>query len=110
MPLKPHAYLVLVVPMRGDLWLHWRYSVFGRMASAPGSVEVRFEDEGPGIEPDKMARIFEPFYTTKDAGVGMGLAVCMRIVTAHDGTIRTTSRENGGTSMSVRLPAGQMEE
>lgn len=75
-----------------------------------GSVEVRFDDEGPGIEPDKVARIFEPFFTTKDSGVGMGLAVCMRIVTAHDGTIRTTSREGGGTSMSVRLPVAQVEE
>ncbi|HIJ66323.1 MAG TPA: PAS domain S-box protein, partial [Candidatus Hydrogenedentes bacterium] len=52
------------------------------------TVEVRFDDEGPGVDPDKVARIFEPFYTTKKSGVGMGLAVCLRIVTAHDGTIR----------------------
>lgn len=75
-----------------------------------GSVEVRFEDDGPGVEPDKVARIFEPFYTTKKSGVGMGLAVCLRIVTAHDGTIRATLREKGGTRMSVRLPAARAEE
>ncbi len=69
------------------------------------SLEVRVEDDGAGITPDKVAHIFEPFYTTKTSGVGMGLAVCQRIVTAHDGTIRVTSRENGGTCMSVRLPA-----
>ena len=69
-----------------------------------GPVEVRFDDEGPGIEPDKIGRIFEPFYTTKESGVGMGLAVCMRIVTAHDGTIMASSREKGGTSMKVMLP------
>ena len=79
-------------------------------APSAGSIEVRFDDQGPGIEPDKVARIFEPFYTTKESGVGMGLAVCMRIVTAHDGTIRIASREGGGTSMSVRLPAGQAKE
>lgn len=71
----------------------------------PVSVTVRFDDEGPGIPPDQVARIFEPFYTTKESGVGMGLAVCMRIVTAHDGTIHVASRRSGGTSMVVRLPA-----
>jgi len=74
------------------------------------SVEVRFDDEGAGIPPDELARIFEPFYTTKANGVGMGLAVCMRIVTAHDGTIRATPREGGGTSLSVRLPIIRKEE
>jgi len=71
----------------------------------PGLVEVRFDDEGPGIEPDKVARIFEPFFTTKDTGVGMGLAVCMRIVTAHDGTLRASARQGGGCSMRIALPA-----
>lgn len=74
------------------------------------SVEVRFDDEGPGVDPDKVARIFEPFYTTKDSGVGMGLAICLRIVSAHDGTIRAASREGGGASMSVRLPRAGTEE
>jgi len=74
------------------------------------SVEVRFDDEGPGIDPDKVARIFEPFYTTKDTGVGMGLAICLRIVSAHDGTIRAASREGGGATMSVRLPRAGTEE
>lgn len=72
-------------------------------------VEIRFDDEGPGIEPDKVARIFEPFYTTKESGVGMGLAICLRIVTAHDGTLRAASRAGGGTSMSVRLPLVRSE-
>jgi signal transduction histidine kinase len=75
-----------------------------------GSVEIRFDDEGPGIDPDKVARIFEPFYTTKDSGVGMGLAVCLRIVTAHDGAIRIAARPGGGASISVRLPAAPPEE
>jgi len=72
-----------------------------------GPVEIRFEDVGPGIPPDKVARIFEPFYTEKARGVGMGLAICMRIVTAHDGTIQVASRPGGGTSIQVRLPAAR---
>lgn len=87
-----------------------RGTLSATVSSSPGSVEVRFDDEGPGIEPDKVARIFEPFYTTKDSGVGMGLAVCHRIITAHDGTIRATSREGGGASFSIRLPAAPLQE
>ncbi len=75
-----------------------------------GPIELRFEDEGPGVPPDEVARIFEPFYTTKESGVGMGLAVCARIITAHDGTIRASSRGGGGCSMIVHLPAAQPEE
>ena len=75
-----------------------------------GLIEIRFLDEGPGIEPDKVARIFEPFYTTKPSGVGMGLSVCQRILTAHDGTIRITSRERGGASVIVRLPSTKNED
>ncbi len=66
--------------------------------------EIRFDDEGPGIAPDVMDRIFEPFFTTKERGVGMGLAVCMRIVTAHDGIIHAASRPGGGATVAVRLP------
>lgn len=73
-------------------------------------VHIRFEDEGPGIDPDKVARIFEPFYTTKPTGVGMGLAVCARILTAHDGTIRATSRAGGGCSMNITLPVAVSED
>lgn len=80
------------------------------VAPTPSYVEVRFDDEGPGIDPDKVARIFEPFYTTKEHGVGMGLAICMRIVTAHDGTIRAASRQGGGASLTVRLPLVRAEE
>ncbi len=73
------------------------------------TAEIRFDDEGPGIPPDKVARIFEPFYTGKERGVGMGLAICSRIVTAHDGTIQAASRPGGGASMIVRLPAVNLE-
>jgi two-component system, NtrC family, sensor histidine kinase PilS len=78
----------------------------------PGSgwVDIRFDDNGPGIPPDVTAHIFEPFYTTKASGVGMGLAVCMRIVTAHDGTIHAASRDSGGASLTVRLPVARQEE
>lgn len=74
---------------------------------APGWIEILFDDTGPGLTPDQVARVFEPFYTTKESGVGMGLPVCLRIVTAHDGTIRIAPREGGGARVTVRLPAAQ---
>jgi two-component system sensor histidine kinase PilS (NtrC family) len=80
---------------------HLRISIY---QSNDGPVEIRFDDDGMGIDPDKAGRIFEPFYTTKDTGVGMGLAVCLRIITAHDGTIRAANREKGGCSIHVSLP------
>jgi two-component system sensor histidine kinase PilS (NtrC family) len=74
-----------------------------------GPLEIRVEDEGPGIPPDQVARIFQPFYTDKPDGVGMGLAICHRLVTAHNGTIQVASRPGGGTKMIVRLPAAPRE-
>ncbi len=74
-----------------------------------GTMEIRFDDNGPGIPPDKVARIFEPFYTEKERGVGMGLPTCLRIVTAHDGTLQAAARPGGGASLIVRLPAVRHE-
>lgn len=85
-----------------------RISLTGQGADR-GPIEVRVEDQGPGIAPDKVARIFEPFYTDKETGVGMGLAICMRLITAHDGTLQVASRTGGGTAMIVRLPAAPRE-
>ena len=73
-------------------------------------MDVRFDDEGEGIPPDTIANVFEPFYTTKDDGVGMGLAISQRIITSHDGVIHANPREGGGTTMSVRLPMAQKKE
>ncbi len=72
-------------------------------------VEIRVDDKGPGIAPDKISQIFEPFYTEKEKGIGMGLAVCLRIVTAHDGAIQAANRPGGGASIIVRLPVMQQQ-
>ncbi len=90
--------------------MHERGRLNMALSCGHGSYEARFDDEGPGIHPDKVARIFDPFYTEKEKGIGMGLAICLRIVTAHDGTIRVTSRATGGTTMVVGLPAAQPKE
>ncbi|HQB04162.1 MAG TPA: ATP-binding protein, partial [Candidatus Hydrogenedentes bacterium] len=66
--------------------------------------EIAFHDTGPGISPASIPRLFDPFYTEKKHGVGMGLAVCLRIVTAHDGSIQAVPHADGGATIIVRLP------
>lgn len=74
------------------------------LRSVANHVELRFDDTGPGIAPNNMTRIFEPFFTEKEHGTGMGLAICQRIVVAHDGDIQVAASPRGGASMIVRLP------
>lgn len=67
-------------------------------------VHLVVEDSGAGIPEDVMGLIFEPFFTTKSLGIGMGLAICRRIVEAQSGRIRAENRDTGGARISVQLP------
>jgi len=64
-------------------------------------VELRVIDDGCGISKDKQERLFEPFYTTKTRGTGLGLPLCLSIVERHDGHIRVESEEGEGTTFIV---------
>lgn len=72
-----------------------------------GRVVAEFRDTGAGIVPKILPRVFEPYFTTKDAGAGtgFGLAYCHRVVTAHGGEILLDSRPGEGTTIAVALPA-----
>jgi two-component system nitrogen regulation sensor histidine kinase GlnL len=67
-------------------------------------VEVQVADEGPGMPPEVRARIFDPFFTTKDKGLGLGLAICHRIIEEHRGAIKVESAEQRGTVVTCFLP------
>ena len=67
-------------------------------------VEVLIEDSGPGIPTGKEKEIFEPFYTTKAAGMGMGLSIARTIIESHGGEIRAETRSTGGATFRFTLP------
>jgi signal transduction histidine kinase len=68
---------------------------------------VKVIDTGDGITPEHLQDIFAPFFTTKDRGVGLGLALSYQIVQEHLGTIRVESEKGEGTSFSVYLPLAE---
>ena len=74
------------------------------VAKREGAAHVRIADTGPGIPPEALRRVFDPFYTTKSDGTGLGLAICHGIVEQHQGEIEVESEEGRGTTVSIRLP------
>lgn len=70
-------------------------------------VRLHVIDNGPGIAPDQLDRVFQPFWSTRDAGMGMGLAICQSIVAAHRGSITAANNDHGGAAFRIALPARQ---
>lgn len=70
-----------------------------------GAISISLQDNGPGIEPQALGQIFDPFITTKANGTGLGLGICKMIVEHHGGKISATSDENSGARFDIVLPA-----
>ena len=70
----------------------------------PDGVLVSIQDSGPGIDPTKLDRIFDAFYTTKPDGLGIGLSVCRTIVEAHGGKLWATAADPHGAVFQFKLP------
>ena len=68
---------------------------------------LRFADAGPGLPAEVMERLFQPFVTTKEAGMGIGLSICRAIVEAHGGQIEASPRVGGGTVIRIILPLAE---
>jgi len=68
------------------------------------TVEVAVQDSGTGIEKTVLDHIFDPFYTTKADGLGMGLAIVRSIVEAHGGRVSAANNPEGGATFSFTLP------
>jgi len=77
-----------------------------RLDKTDKNVSVIFQDDGPGIAPDILPNIFDPFYTTKrpGRGTGLGLSICKAVLKEHNGNIEASSAPGGGAVFTVTLP------
>jgi signal transduction histidine kinase len=77
-----------------------------RLRKTDGHIQVVFEDDGPGIAPEILPNIFDPFYTTRrpGRGTGLGLSICKAVLKEHFGNIEATSAPGGGAVFTVSLP------
>ncbi len=98
---------------RGRLYISMRNIEAGTLNFLPENnknyIELCIRDEGPGIEEEHLDQIFTPYFSTKDSGNGLGLAVCFSVVKKHNGVIRVDSRKGQGSTFSIYLPAAGKE-
>jgi two-component system sensor histidine kinase HydH len=72
--------------------------------NAPQGKEIQFQDSGEGIDPETLNKIFNPFFTTKERGSGLGLPIVKSIIESHQGSIQVDSTPGEGTAVTIVLP------
>jgi len=82
-------------------------SIRTEQCPAGGGVLVQVRDSGPGIDPGNLEQLFEPFYTTKTSGVGMGLSICRSIINAHGGRLWAEANDPRGAVFQFILPSAE---
>jgi len=95
---KAHKVNIPSIPVKRPVALHANGRIY---------VTVVIEDSGEGIPKEKLETIFDPFYTTKPAGLGLGLSIVYRIIKEHQGEIHVDSRVGQGTTFTITLPVGE---
>lgn len=81
-----------------------RVEVTGGMEQGEGVLTIAVRDTGPGVPADNRSAIFEPYFTTKPEGSGLGLWIVQQIITAHGGAVEAANAAGGGAVFTVRLP------
>ncbi len=81
-----------------------RVRMWGGGGSERDSIVLEFSDNGPGIPPENISRVFDPYFTTKTAGTGLGLSMVKNIIILHGGVIGASSPEGEGATFTITLP------
>jgi nitrogen fixation/metabolism regulation signal transduction histidine kinase len=89
---------IQAMPKGGNLSIKSRYSY------NDGNIDIIFTDTGSGIDIQDMDKVFDPYFTTKDVGIGLGLALTKKIIKEHKGEVFILSRPGVGTTVTIRLP------
>jgi signal transduction histidine kinase len=69
-----------------------------------GAARIAVLDDGPGVRPENLPRIFDPYFSTHDTGTGLGLPIARRVVEEHGGAITARNRVEGGLEVAITLP------
>ena len=77
-----------------------------RTSRSPNEIAIAVEDTGPGIAPENLSRIFEPYFSTKKSGMGLGLAIVKRIIEEHGGAISVKSEIDRGSTFICKFSNG----
>jgi signal transduction histidine kinase len=105
------ALLNILVNARQAMPNGGQLTVETRMAAGSARpLQIRIADTGVGISPDQLARIFQPFFTTKAEGTGLGLAIAARVIEDHGGRITVESAVDKGTTFTIALPTAPPAE
>jgi len=94
----------------GELTVRTRFERVAPQCGGQSAAVVEISDRGPGIPPEAERQLFNPFFTTKDTGTGLGLPISVRIVEEHGGTLEVQSRVGEGTTFRVLLPLARDDE
>ncbi len=84
-------------------------SVYMEALAEPDYIVIRIQDTGCGISETRLSTIFDPFVTYKKEGTGLGLAICRHIIKTHKGEISVASKENIGTTFTIKLPYSYLD-
>lgn len=76
-----------------------------KLSPTHAGIMIKLQDQGPGIAPNLLPKIFDPYFSTKEGGNGLGLAICHSIITKHNGALRASSTPGQGSTFTIYLPA-----
>jgi C4-dicarboxylate-specific signal transduction histidine kinase len=77
------------------------------VSQTDGHGELRVADSGPGIPVEVLPHLFEPFFSTRDGGLGLGLSLCETLASGMNGSLAATNRPEGGAAFCLRLPLSE---